>query len=811
MMKKFLLLLIILSAAFCNMQTRAAQPKYKVSGTVVDENDRAVEFATVTLLAQGSEAAGVVADARGDFALSAPAGDYTLQIRCIGYQTLDTPLRLDTDRSLGRMVLAPATVEMDAVVVKRQAIVREADRFVVNVAESPQAIGRDAQEMLAKSPGMWLTDNKITINGKSGAKIIINDRELKMDDEEAIAYLRTIKAEDIQKIEIIPTAGADYDADAAGGVVKITLRKQRLDGMTGNLAISYLTSHGWGWSASPSASFNYHRNRFSLTSSGWYSKAREKAATWERSRYFDRPDEMTGESVLRDEGYGYGGRIGLFYDISPRQQLGAEASWNRNTDETLTDNASKTTSGSEYIDQTGDYFTHRTTKTLALTFNYIVKLDTLGSTFKLLGSYTSRVQNSPQDYFSTMRAPSISVDSTYRSLAASDHKVYTLTAALEKNTSFGRFSSGAKFTYNDMMNNSLYEYLSTPQQSWSKDLAHSSDNNYAEKIAAFYAIYAHRIRSVGIQVGLRGEYTHVTPKYSQEQSDGTTLRTSTRQEYFSLFPNANISVALNKKKSSSLILSYARKIRRPSFWALAPIRQQVSEYTYIIGNPDLKPLYNDQISATLVLWNKVSLTAGLDIRSNETLQILQSDPSDPDLLMLRQENIDKTSSLFVSLNAPITVTSWWNMNLNAYAARNGQRIRPEDPQTFHPFVFTTLSNDFTLPLGFYLEATYSLQGKIYTGNFSINSTSSIDMSLKKQLFNKKVTASFAVQNLYHTKYQNVETTLQHMQRTNRLEQFWSSRKFKFTLRYNFNRGTKFRVKNIENAAGEESSRLNQSN
>ena len=81
-----------------------------------------------------------------------------------------------------------------------------------------------------------MDDEKISINGKSGSKVYVNDRELRMEPAQLLTYLRSLRADDIQKIEVVPTTGADYDADSSGGIIRITLRKRRENGMEGSLS-----------------------------------------------------------------------------------------------------------------------------------------------------------------------------------------------------------------------------------------------------------------------------------------------------------------------------------------------------------------------------------------------------------------------------------------------------------------------------------------------------------------------------------------------------------------------------------------------
>lgn len=95
-------------------------------------------------------------------------------------------------------------VALHGVEVKASAIRRLPDRFVVRVEDMPAAIGKDGKELLQAAPGVWIDDKKITINGKSGAKVMVNDRELRMDQSQLLTYLRSLKAEDVSKIEVIP-------------------------------------------------------------------------------------------------------------------------------------------------------------------------------------------------------------------------------------------------------------------------------------------------------------------------------------------------------------------------------------------------------------------------------------------------------------------------------------------------------------------------------------------------------------------------------------------------------------------------------
>ena len=208
-MKKLILLILLLAMAAANA---TAARMYPAGGRVVDEQGQAVEYATVVLLRGGEQVAGMATDDAGRFELKVPAGEYTLSIQYLGFDPVLRQVRVEADNDLGDIVLKSSSTQIEGVVVKAQLIRREADRFIVDVANAPAAIGKDGIELLERAPGVWVDDEKISINGKSGSKVYVNDRELRMEPAQLLTYLRSLRADDIQKIEVVPTTGADYDA-----------------------------------------------------------------------------------------------------------------------------------------------------------------------------------------------------------------------------------------------------------------------------------------------------------------------------------------------------------------------------------------------------------------------------------------------------------------------------------------------------------------------------------------------------------------------------------------------------------------------
>ena len=444
-MKKLILLILLLAMAAANA---TAARMYPAGGRVVDEQGQAVEYATVVLLRGGEQVAGMATDDAGRFELKVPAGEYTLSIQYLGFDPVLRQVRVEADNDLGDIVLKSSSTQIEGVVVKGQLIRREADRFIVDVANAPAAIGKDGIELLERAPGVWVDDEKISINGKSGSKVYVNDRELRMEPAQLLTYLRSLRADDIQKIEVVPTTGADYDADSSGGIIRITLRKRRENGVEGSLSADSRLGR-WVRSVNPRARVSYHSGRLDLYGLAWFNLETDEFESDENTRYTSGSNSLEAHSEKFERDRNFGASFGSVYEINSRQSVGAEFEYWRNREKGPNDSYTDFTAaeGVTRTDSRYDNFTAR--NNYSLTFNYIRKIDSLGSTLKVLADYNRRTTDAENDNFSRTAAPAPApaADSTYRDNSVSVYNVTTATLAFDKKFS-PRWSlrAGAKYT-----------------------------------------------------------------------------------------------------------------------------------------------------------------------------------------------------------------------------------------------------------------------------------------------------------------------------------------------------------------------------
>ncbi len=716
-MKKFYSLLVLFTA----LSTVAMAAADKLQGRVVDDAGRAIGYATVVVMQGDDVVTGITTNEAGKFTLSVKDGDYTLEVEFVGYESISQQVKVAGDMNLGDIVLKESATAIDEVVVEATKIRREADRFVVDISNSAAAIGKDGTELLKQSPGVRVDDDEISINGASGTKVYINDREIRLSGEELVRYVQQLRAEDISKIEVVPQTGADYDASSAGGMIMITTRRRLDNGVMGSVRM-YTSQSKYLQHYNPSASINARVGKFDLSASGWFNNSTTDWHAEENTAYKTTNAAMSAKSLQTGPYTGYGTSLSAVAELNKRHTLGASFDfWVNDSDE---DNTSSTLYRGEDAERLSEslYKTYNKYENYTATLNYIIKTDTLGSKLKFIADYTQRDTRNGSDNRTTINElPLPQYDSLYKNDNTGLFRVATATAARERTFSqHWTLKYGAKYTYNEINSVATYRYKN--EGVWVPSVVDDYNISYAENIAAAYAVASMRYGRWSAVVGLRGEYTHTDGKGSDVS-----------QNYFSLFPNANLSFALDKAGKHSLVAQYSRTISRPNFWALMPQRMQVSDYTYQTGNPLLDPAYTDSYSLTAVVAYKYSVSLMAMVTKDRISQMVVADPNDPRMLNLTYANMPALHQYAVSVSIPLTLTKWWDWTTNLFGQIQEQQLTADSPVTTHSFASWYTSMTFKLPHKFYIDATLNGFTDIVESNAHIKGQNRLSVSVKKQI------------------------------------------------------------------------------
>lgn len=779
----FMKIKICLSALLLALCCFGVSASVKIQGCVVDDKESPIEFATIVLSQNGKQKYGCTSDDVGCFGINVEKGKYALRVSFVGYQTLNDTIDVSGDKDLGKLRLAPSSVMMNEITVTASLIRREADRYVMNVEDQPVTIGKNGEEMLRQAPGVFIQNNKITLNGKGGIKVYINDREIIMSDEQLLAYLKSLRAEDMSKIEVIPNAGAEFSADSQSGIIKIYTKKNRDNGIMGSVGLSGSVSKA-GNAVSPNANISIHSNKLTLNLNGWgaYNISSEYLMTTDID-YLKTGAVSHNETLVKEKNSPSGGfTVGAIYDFNDRNSIGAQVSYygDKSSNSTVDGISNNIFDLVHYrnID------THQSGKNsyyvINPRLNYNMKLDTLGSSFKFIASYSINKSTNRADDVAKIIENSVQLpDSAYYNDNDSRNDAVNLSADFNKVfNSRWTFKAGVKTTFNKLASVSDNAYLSG--DTWIPQPFLNFDIVYREQIYAAYAIGSLSLQRWKFNAGLRAEYTH---------SEGADL--FNKDPYFDLFPNANAMYMFTDKGDYTVGLTYSRSIYRPSFWSLNPTRRRMSEYMYQVGNPELKPSYDNNLNLTWSFAYKYSLSFGYSFSTDGMTQSYKTDESDPQVLNLTWENRAKVRTFYTSVYAPINVTKWLDLNLQAtYWYRKESEVL--NAMSGGGLSFGS-GITFNLPKEFYIECNVYGTSKNKASNIEADVWLWTSASLKKTFDNNKWTLSASVYKFDGLDFKMTSKTSDFVQT------FKGSNDISFNLSvtYNFNSGKKFNAKSVD--------------
>lgn len=261
--------LFFLFSVFAITAFSQAREQGIISGNVLDENRKAVEGATVTLVSMQDSLIrhNTLSDKTGSFTLTNIAfGYYRLRLSFVGLQNLQMDsihFRAERfDFNLNDIVLKPkASQELDAVIVyaEKPLIQSKDGNITFNAGESAIAAGSNAGDLLSSVPLVAKdADGKITVRGKE-PKILIDDKPVELNLQQLQDLLESMPGSSIEKIEVLTNPPPQY-ANEQGGVINIITKKGRV-GKSGRLNVSAGT-RGEG---SINGNFNYRKQGFAIS------------------------------------------------------------------------------------------------------------------------------------------------------------------------------------------------------------------------------------------------------------------------------------------------------------------------------------------------------------------------------------------------------------------------------------------------------------------------------------------------------------------------------------------------------------------
>ncbi|WP_345948800.1 TonB-dependent receptor [Mucilaginibacter sp. PAMB04274] len=756
-MKKLLLTAVFSFClfVFATAQTATA-PTATIKGSVVDSvKKEPLSYVTVALVDMNNQPVkSTFTKDDGTFTITGlTIKSYKLALVYVGYNGKTININnLDKVTDLGKLLLSPSTSQLKEVTITtvKPLMKREVDRISYDVQADPENKVITVLDMMRRVPLLSVdaTDN-IKLQGNTNYKILINGKESALIARNPADIFRSMPASNIQKIEVITTPPAKYDAEGLAGIINIITKKDLTQGYNGSINGRY--SNLWG----PGANLNLtvKQGKFGLGGYAGYNK---------------RNNLTTGFSNL-NENYQAGGAL-----ASSLNQQGANT------------NSGNHTYGSTELTYEGD------------------SLNLLTGTFE----YYRGKNNSERDLFSNfINNTTAAENNSYRSLNTADNGYRGFGAGLNYQLGFKRNKDQlltASYKFNSSKNTQFNDIAFTQRIGFTNP-NYKQYNNSGNKEHTLQLDYVQPAKKLNIEAGAKAIFrNNFSDAYTENQVNNAAYVLDPnqnnmfdyQQNVYSLYNSyqlkfdekwvakgglrlehttVNASEALNQRysnlipslsiqrsfKTSSINIGYTDRIQRPGIWQLNPFIDRSNTNFIRVGNPDLRPVVNHSIELTYSNFKKGSFNFGLNYKfANNTVEYITAFDQASGTSVSTFQNVGNNKRLGFDFNANYPITKNLNFNINSQLVHVWLRGYVNsvlfNTKGFQGHTFSGLNykfdNGYRLGANFDFDSRYvMLQGR---DNYWLGYAA----SASKEFLDKKATISVYV-NTPFQKFRTIDNTI----------------------------------------------------
>jgi len=751
---------VVLSLAGIAAAQPATMPQTAVvTGRVFDGVRSApIEYANVVLraLPDSTQVTGAVTDKNGAFRLAGvKPGRYYVEFSFIGYRdkvVKEFEVAGTAPVDLGRIDLQQKPVPVPGVEVtaERPIVTYEVDKKVVDVSRLPNAASGTAVDALRNVPSVKVDiEDNVTLRGSANFKVLIDGRPSLVPPNDE---LKQTRAAMIDKIEIITNPSAKYEPDGDAGIINLVLKKRRGRGASA-LVNASADPRGVGGSTLLSLRRGitgvYAGGSFLASRLDW--NHRSDSRIFGTTDTFSTADSGSGESDRRLGD----GRAGLDLTLGPRDKAGISGR--------LGASGRTTGGGSDIVERysPGDSsrhyqtdFSSRSSRSFYfVTADYEHQFDTTGHKF----TATAYVVDNEAGYTSSRADLALTgTDTTGGRRTEKPGPVrratlefgYTLPTGKKDKLEAG-YEGRLEGTGQDFR---IYQY-DTSMRTWDLDTRSSHPYASEQQIHSLYATYTWNWHKLGVQPGIRGEYSERVVRTTDTDS-AWPLR---RWDYF---PSLHASYDLGLGRQ--VMASYSRRIDRPDMSYLRPFEVWSDEHSADVGNPELKPSYTNSWEAG------GELPLGAGYISCEAYNRSKSDlfqwvpskyPGDTSALVYTAQNVGRDYSTGVELSANLMPYKW----LNAYIAGDVYYYRQEvvlSGHSYSPHSFTWSSSaniSVTAPTNTQFQVSGYFTGPSVSATGRMDGWLSTDCAVKQSFIRRALSVSFNLRNLLGPRTQRSES------------------------------------------------------
>lgn len=740
-MRTILILILCLVCTAATAQT--------LSGTLTGrDTGKPVAYGMVSLLdTLGKPVSSTMTDEKGWFLLKYTKQEtFTLNCSFIGYQTLKQSVTLTRDKTdLGVLLLIPDARQLSEVTISGQqsALHLLPDKKVFEVGKDVLSQNGSVSDALNGIPSVAVSpQGEVSLRGNAGVTVLVNGRRSGLTQG---AALEQLQADQIERIEVITSPSARYDASGSAGIINIVLKKNKKAGFNGQLKVVA----GAPNDTRINPSVNYKSDKFNSFSTFGMRKSDYKGiyAT----------DQVTGAGnleMLQNEDRHDDGKmlyLGADYFISDKRTMTAAYLWNgtHDHDKTRLNYDYRGTALDSTLQRNGESWEKR---------NY----------HQLEYNYTQQFALARQKW---------TVDLQYDWWDSNKDWALTTSKLYPGNSNYPGIRTNTRDAGRDLLVQS--DWAQPIGKETVLELGIKSENRHVrydflarQQAGDTYVTYKGLDNGLDYTERIQGAYAQLNGKQGKLSYLGgmrlelTGIRTSGRdgghkndKDYLRLFPTMHLDYTLSA--ASVVQAHYSRRISRPSLYQLSPYLELTDLNVQNTGNPDLNPAYSNLYELGFLLRsNTLTMNPSLYVQyTGAPITDYTSRNSDGAFVTL-PVNIGKETRHGFELNImykPLN-TLQLNADLNLY------RFRQSGTYNGFDFGFSGGSSSGRFSAQWKLAKTLSAQGRYYLNGSSATAQTSTramhwaDFGVSKNLLSDRLSVVTDVTNIFDSRRYRTTTS-----------------------------------------------------
>ena len=774
-----------------------------VSGKIIEiETNLPLEYATITFFSkvENKMKGGGITDPDGNFSISIPQGTYDVSVEYFSFENITKlNVNFNQDTNLGTLKMNSDLQALDAVdiIAEKTTVEIKLDKKIYNVGRDLTVRGGSVSDVLDNVPSVSVDiEGNVALRGNGNVRILINGKPSGLVGLNSTDALRQLPADAIEKVEIITSPSARYDAEGTAGILNIILRRSKILGLNGAIIIN----SGYPNQLGASGNINYRTGDINVFNNSGYSYRKSPGSSGVETEFFNTEYDEDGiliqdsPNTFRNEyrtferiRKGFNSNTGVEWYITPTTSLTTAflASKSNNSNESF--------NRAETLDLTGAVISEsvrydpetETDQTTQFSVNFDKQFH--GNSEHRL-TFDFQLENSSEDEGSIIYNDGIAaervrtIEDQKRVLIQSD---FTLPINDKTRLEVGynsRFST----------NTTDYSLEFAEDDSFILDTNVSNVLVYKENVNAVYTQYGSKVKNkFSFLLGLRMEATNIT--ISQLSSNEYS-----NSNYIGLFPTINLGYEFSENQN--LTVGYNRRISRPRSRFLNPFPSRSSATNLFQGNPNISPSYSNGVDiGYLNTLEKITLNTSLYYNhATDVFTYISEDTGDEVVIngesvpVIRRGpiNLAEDDRLGFEFTLTYRPSKKWNMNANfnlyRSAVKGNYKGLSYDSENLGWFV--RLNNKYTLPRNIEWQTRLSYSGPTVDAINRREGIFSSNMAFSKDLFKEKASITLNINDLFNTQRRNLESTTPTFYSDGYYR--WRVRSYSLSFTYRFNQAKK---------------------